>query len=93
MTVTLDNPSTYKAAVYDLLYDARSGTVSIDGTTHTTPAGWVPSDLVREVGGRDGLRRLRELRSAGYRIDKRRPAGKNRTTRFEYKLARVNPVV
>jgi hypothetical protein len=59
-------------AVYNVLKDGEWH----DGPELTHPA----------VGGSEGLRRLRELREKGYRIDMRRKA-KGRTTR-QYKLVR-----
>lgn len=59
-------------AVYNILKDGEWH----DGPELTHPA----------VGGSEGLRRLRELREKGYRIEMRRKA-KGRTTR-QYRLVR-----
>jgi hypothetical protein len=81
------NTTTCKQAVYDMLKEARSGTIMLDGVSHEVPGGWVPGQLINEIGGTNGLRRLRELRAEGYVIAMRR---KGRM--FEYRLNKVKPV-
>ena len=39
---------------------------------------WTPGDMIKNAGGgRDGLRRLRELRAEGYEIKRRNRLGQN----------------
>lgn len=81
---------TRKQAVYAALKDARKGTITIDGTTHETPNGWIPGHILSSVGGVEGLRRLRELRAEGYSISMRRMKG---VAEREYRLNRVKPLL
>lgn len=48
--------------------------------------GWVPGSALTEVGGSEGLRRLRELRAMGWPIERRPARGPGRTG-WEYRLA------
>lgn len=50
--------TTYKEAVYNVIKRRN----------------WVSSDTIKAVGGADGLRRLGELREAGFEIKTRRTA-------------------
>lgn len=50
-----------------------------DGLWHTS------AEVLRAAQGSEGLRRLRELRACGYKIEKRRTCDDSRT--WEYRLA------
>jgi hypothetical protein len=64
--------ATYKDAVFGVLRSRR----------------WTPAETIQEVGGADGLRRLREIRSEGFEI-KMRPAADG--SRNEYRLVSTTP--
>lgn len=71
---TATKPSgTYKEAVFALLRPRR----------------WTHAYEIAEVGGADGLRRLRELRAEGYKIKRRASAEYPGT--FEYRLVSTTP--
>ena len=67
-----------KQRVYDFLAQAkRSGNDWVDGSMISS----------ENVGGKEGLRRLRELRAEGYQIQMRRN-GRS----AQYRLTRLKPV-
>jgi hypothetical protein len=84
--MTTDTP-TRRDSVLKFLRSARRGRVVVDGQTIKTPGGWVPGYLFNfpEVGGADGLRRLRELRTDGTNIEMRRVP---ESAAYEYRLAK-----
>lgn len=79
--------SNARTRVHLALKQARKNRLEIAGERVQTKAGWVPGwTLSRpEVGGTEGLRRLRELRKDGVDIEMRRIDG---SMAFEYRLAR-----
>ncbi|NBR22245.1 MAG: hypothetical protein EBU08_00340 [Micrococcales bacterium] len=71
--------------VLKTLRSARRGKVMVNGTQVKTTGGWVPGTVLTDdaVGGVGGLRRLREIRTLGFAVEKRRIAG---TRSYEYRL-------
>jgi len=66
-----------QAAVLALLTAGRQGWILLDGGKYLCPDGWVDGwYFVHPLsGGMEGLRRLRELRAMGYKIESRPKAG------------------
>lgn len=80
---------TRKELVLSTLTTARRrGRVVIDGTTYKTSGGWIDGWLLTHpsLGGSEGLRRLRELRQDGYRIEMR-VSDKGTTRQYRIALA------
>jgi hypothetical protein len=86
MTTDTKN-TTARTRVHGALKHARRNKLEVNGEPIPTPAGWVSGwTLSRpEIGGTEGLRRLRELRAHGENNEMRRIVG---STAFEYRLAR-----
>lgn len=79
---------TRKARVLAALTQAsRNGRVEGEGWRRTCDDGWVDGHVLcrPDLGGSEGLRRLRELRGDGHEIEKRDHPISGRTTR-QYRL-------
>jgi hypothetical protein len=66
---------------------AHFGRVTVDEATFLTVDGWVDGYALchPSLGGSEGLRRLRELRALGHRIDRRQHPVRGRTSQ-QYRL-------
>jgi hypothetical protein len=79
---------TRRELVHNALKAARRGKLTVNGQAVKTPAGWVPGHLLThpEIGGTEGLRRLRELRTDGLAIEMK--AIGNGSAAYQYRLAK-----
>jgi hypothetical protein len=89
MTTTKSASRTRKELVLAALKSARRGRLTIDGYEYRTKGGWVDGWLLTHpaIGGSEGLRRLRELRAQGERVEMRAHPDAALTTR-QYRLKR-----
>jgi hypothetical protein len=73
--------------VVKALRAARRGKFTIDGKTVKTTGGWVPGYLLchPSVGGSEGLRRLRELRSNGLTVEMKKIP---QSSAYQYRIAK-----
>jgi len=76
-----------RETVLKSLRAARRGKLTVAGKHVKTTAGWVDGTVLTadEIGGTHGLRRLRELRASGMKIEKRYNADAGV---FQYRLAK-----
>lgn len=80
-------PISRRELVAKTLRSARRGKIVVGGNTVKTTGGWVDGMTLThpDLGGDSGLRRLRELRSHGMKIEKRYNA---ETSTFQYRLGK-----
>lgn len=85
--MTTKTKTTRRDLVHNALKSARRGKLVVDGKQVKTSAGWVPGHLLTSpaVGGTEGLRRLRELRNSGVRIEMKKIEG---SSAYQYRIAK-----
>lgn len=85
--MTTTTKTTRRDLVHNALKSARRGKLMVNGERVQTSAGWVPGHLLTrpEIGGTEGLRRLRELRHDGILIEMKKIDG---SSAYQYRIAK-----